>query len=45
MVYVKGRITHADHKTVLLDGWHRVVPNTETTVDVIGQSIAMGFID
>ena len=28
-VYVKGRITHADHKTVLLDTWHRVVPNTE----------------
>lgn len=41
MVYVKGRITHADHKTVLLDGWHRVVPNTETT----GGGIAMGFID
>ncbi len=30
IVYVKGRITHADHKTVLLDGWHRVVPNTES---------------
>lgn len=29
-VYVKGRITHSDHKTVLLDGWHRVVPNTES---------------
>ena len=29
-VYVKGRITHPDHKTVLLDGWHRVIPNTES---------------
>lgn len=28
-VYVKGRITHADHKTVLLNGWHHVIPNTE----------------
>ena len=29
-VYVKGRITHADHATVVLDGWHRVEMNTET---------------
>jgi hypothetical protein len=29
-VYVRGKITHADHKTVHLDGWHRVCPNTET---------------
>jgi len=28
-VYVKGRITHSDHKTVILNDWHRVVPNTE----------------
>jgi len=28
-VYVKGRITHHDHKTVILDGWHRVISNTE----------------
>ena len=30
-VYVKGRITHADHKTINLVGWHRVVMNTETS--------------
>jgi len=29
-VYVKGRITHPDHKTVELPTWHQVVPNTET---------------
>jgi len=28
-VYCKGRITHADHKTITLVGWHRVVMNTE----------------
>jgi hypothetical protein len=44
-VYVKGRITHADHKTVLLNGWHRVVPNTEPSVSANGRLIAMGFID
>ena len=28
-VYVRGRVWHKDHKTVVLDGWHRVVMNTE----------------
>lgn len=28
-VYVRGRIRHADHKTVVLHGWHRVLMNTE----------------
>ena len=28
-VYVKGRIRHSDHKTIVLHGWHRVVMNTE----------------
>lgn len=28
-VYAKGRVSHADHKTVYLDGWHRVLMNTE----------------
>jgi hypothetical protein len=41
-VYVKGRIRHADHATITLHGWHRVVMNTE------GQSKAMknvAFLD
>jgi hypothetical protein len=28
-VYVCGRIRHADHKTIVLHGWHRVLMNTE----------------
>jgi hypothetical protein len=28
-VYVKGRVWHMDHKTVVLEGWHRVAMNTE----------------
>jgi hypothetical protein len=28
-VYVRGRVRHADHKTVVLDGWHEVLSNTE----------------
>lgn len=28
-VYVRGRVWHKDHKTVVLDGWHRVAMNTE----------------
>lgn len=41
-VYVRGRVRHADHATVHLPGWHRVVMNTE------GQSRAMrnvAFLD
>ena len=29
-VYVRGKIRHSDHKTIVLNGWHRVVMNTET---------------
>jgi hypothetical protein len=28
-VYVQGRVRHADHKTITLRGWHRVLLNTE----------------
>lgn len=27
--YAKGRVRHADHKTIHLNGWHRIVPNNE----------------
>ena len=27
--YVRGRVWHPDHKTIVLDGWHRVLMNTE----------------
>jgi len=41
-VYVRGRVRHRDHATINLQGWHRVVMNTE------GQSRAMrkvAFLD
>ena len=41
-VYARGRVWHADHKTITLRGWHRVLMNTE------GQSLAMrnvAFLD
>jgi len=28
-VNVRGRVRHADHKTIVLHGWHRVLMNTE----------------
>jgi hypothetical protein len=28
-VYVRGRVWHPDHETIVLDGWHRVFMNTE----------------
>jgi hypothetical protein len=41
-VCVNGRVRHADHATITLNGWHQVVMNTE------GQSRAMrdvAFLD
>ena len=29
LAYVRGRVWHSDHKTIVLDGWHRVLMNTE----------------
>jgi hypothetical protein len=29
VVFVKGRVRHADHATITLHGWHQVVMNTE----------------
>jgi hypothetical protein len=29
LVYVRGSVRHPDHKTIHLDVWHRVLPNTE----------------
>lgn len=38
-VYVKGYIRHADHATVVLETWHRVLMNTER------QTQAVAFLD
>jgi len=37
-VYVRGKIEHPDHETVVLRGWHRVLMNTEN------RSVAMRFL-
>lgn len=37
-LYVKGRVSHADHKTIELREWHRVLMNTES------QSAAMSHV-
>ena len=29
-VYARGRVRHADHRTITLHGWHRVFMNTES---------------
>ncbi len=29
-MYVRGKITHADHATLVLDGWHKVLMNLES---------------
>ena len=41
-VYVRGRVRHRDHKTVVLDGWHEVLSNTENLSHAM-QSVA--FLD
>jgi hypothetical protein len=28
-VYVRGKVWHPDHRTIVLDDWHRVMMNTE----------------
>jgi hypothetical protein len=41
-VFVRGTVRHLDHKTIVLNGWHQVLMNTET------QAVAMrhvAFID
>ena len=37
-VYLRGKIEHPDHQTVVLNGWHRVLMNTEN------RSVAMRFL-
>jgi hypothetical protein len=34
-LYVKGRITHPDHATVVLSDWHRVMINTERRTETV----------
>jgi hypothetical protein len=41
-VFVRGRVSHSDHATIRLDGWHRVEMNTETRSRAMAQ---VAFLD
>ncbi|MGH2375714.1 MAG: hypothetical protein ACRDIC_19865 [bacterium] len=41
-VYVRGRVRHPDHKTIVLRTWHRVAPNTELRARAMSN---VAFID
>jgi len=41
-VFVRGRVSHADHATILLGGWHRVAMNTENQSRAMA---AVAFLD
>lgn len=43
-VYVKGRVSHADHATITLDTWHKVEMNTENEANS-WSSTAVAFLD
>ena len=41
-VFVRGKVSHADHATIHLDGWHRVTMNTENQSRALA---AVAFLD
>ena len=41
-VFVRGRVSHVDHATIHLDGWHRVALNTENQSRAMA---AVAFLD
>lgn len=41
-VYAKGRVKHADHATIFLDGWHKVMMNTESAASSMA---SLAFLD
>lgn len=41
-MYVRGRITHTDHATLILEGWHKVVMNMESQARAMGNVV---FLD
>lgn len=43
-VFVRGKVSHSDHATIELDGWHRVAMNTENRVRA-GARTQVAFLD
>lgn len=35
LVYARGKVRHPDHATIYLDGWHRVLMNTEVFTETV----------
>ena len=42
-VYGRGRVSHRDHKTIILKGWHMIVPNRESDAWFIEKTLQ--FLD
>ena len=42
-VYGRGCVSHRDHKTIVLKGWHSIVPNRESDAWFIEETLA--FLD
>jgi hypothetical protein len=42
-VYGRGRVSHRDHKTIVLKGWYSIVPNRESDAWFIEETLA--FLD
>ena len=42
-VYGRGKVTHGDHATIILDGWHRILANTESEAWFMVQTLV--FLD
>jgi hypothetical protein len=40
--YVRGWVSHSDHATIFLDGWHRVAMNTENQARAMSKVV---FLD
>lgn len=42
-VYGRGRVSHRDHKTIILRGWHSIIPNRENDAWFIEETLQ--FLD
>lgn len=42
LVYARGRVTHADHATLPLPGWHQILSNTESAAPFVRN---LAFLD
>ena len=42
LVFGRGKVTHNDHKTIILKGWHQILPNRESEATFIE---TLAFLD